>query len=177
MKRVLAAATSVVTFAGAAFAQGPQMPKPAPEHQRLNYYVGEWKSEGEMKASPFGPGGKFTSTDHNRMLGDFFLVLESQGSGPMGATKEVAVIGYDSKAKTYTYDNFASMGMHGTSLGTVSGDTWTWLSPEQEMGGKKVKGRFTLKEVSPTEYTYTYDVSTDGGTWTNVMVGKSTKTR
>src|SRR2546425_12241035 len=57
MKPIIAAATFVMTFAGGALAQGPQMPKPGPEHQRLHYYVGEWKSEGAMKPSAYGPGG------------------------------------------------------------------------------------------------------------------------
>jgi hypothetical protein len=45
------------------------------------------------------------------------------------------------------------------------------------MGGKKVKGRFTLKEVSPTSYTFTFDTSTDSGAWTKVMEGKATKVK
>jgi hypothetical protein len=153
------------------------MPKPAPENQKLHYFIGEWKSEGDMKPNPMGPGGKFTATDHNQMLGDFFLVMHSQGTSPMGESKEVAIMGYDPKAKTYTYDGYNSMGEHQTSTGTLSGDTWTWLAPEQEMGGKKMKGRFTLKQVSATEYTYKYDISSDGGAWTNVMEGKATKVK
>ena len=177
MKRMVTVAMFAVLVAGIVMAQAPPMPKPQPEHQKLHYFVGEWKSEGEMKASPFGPAGKFTSTDHNHMLGDFFLVMNSEGSGPMGAFKEVAVMGYDAKAKKYTYAGYNSMGEHDTSSGTISGDTWTWLSPEQEMGGKKAKGRFILKEVSPTSYTYTFDSSTDGGPWTKVMDGKATKVK
>jgi hypothetical protein len=69
------------------------------------------------------------------------------------------------------------MGEHDLSKGTISGNTWTWLSPEQEMGGKKVKGRFVLKETSPTSYTYAYDMSVDGGAWTSIMEGKATKVK
>jgi hypothetical protein len=163
-------------FGGLVVAQAPPTPKPTPEHQRLRYFLGEWKSEGTMKASPWGPGGKFTSTDRNTTLGDFFVVLHSEGTSPMGAMKEVAVMGYDAKEKVYTYDGFSNMGEHDVSKGTISGNTWTWLS-EQEMGGKKIKGRFILKEVSPTSYTFSYDMSTDGGAWTNVMEGKATKVK
>lgn len=162
---------------GRLLAQAPPLPKPAPEHQKLGYFVGEWKNEGTMKASPWGPAGKFTGTDHNSMLGDFFLVMHSEGTGPMGATKDVAVLGFDAKGKVYTYDGYDTMGMHETSKGTVSGKTWTWYSPEEEMGGKKVKGRFILNEVSATSYTYSYDTSTDGGAWTNMMEGKATKVK
>jgi len=177
MKRLITVATFAVLCAGVVLAQAPPMPKPGPEQQRLHYFAGEWKTDGEMKASSFGPSGKFTGTDHNQMLGDFFLVMHSEGSGPMGPMKEVAVMGYDAKAKNYTYAGYTSMGEHDTSVGSVSGDTWTWQSPEQEMGGKKVKGRFILKEVSPTSYTYTFDSSTDGGAWTRVMEGKPSKVK
>src|SRR5256885_10884783 len=125
----------------------------------------------------YGPGGTSTVINHNRMLGDFFLVLESEGTGPMGPVKEVAVIGYDSNRKTYTFDQFSTRGEHGTATATVSGDMWTWLIPEVDMGGKKVTGRFTIKEVSPTEYTYKYDTSVDGGAWTNGLEGQATKTK
>ncbi len=178
MKRMAAVVWMVFTlFGGLLVAQAPPMPKAAAEHQRLHYFVGEWKNEGNMKASPWGPGGKFAGTDHDMMLGDFFLVLHTDGTSPMGAMKGVAVIGYDLKEKVYTYDSFDSMGMHELSKGTISGSTWTWLSPEQDMGGKKVKGRFILNEVSPTSYTYSYDMSTDGGAWANVMEGKATKVK
>jgi len=176
MKRIAAVAGTIFAlFGGLLVAQAPPMPKSGPEHQRLRYFVGEWKNEGTMKASPMGPGGKFTGTDHNSMLGDFFLVLRSEGNGPMGATKGIAMMGYDPKEKGYTYDGFDSMGEHDIAKGSISGPTWTWLSPEQEMGGKKIKGRFILKEVSATSYTYSYDMSVDGGEWTNIMEGKATK--
>jgi Protein of unknown function (DUF1579) len=176
MKRMVTLAGMVLAVLGGVLAAQtpPPMPKPTAEHQRLHYFVGEWKNEGTMKPSPWGPGGKFTGTDHNMMLGDFFLVLHSDGTSPMGAIKELAIMGYDPKEKTYTYDGFTSMGEHEQSKGAISGKTWTWLSHE-DMGGKKVKGRFILKEVSATSYTYSYDVSVDGGAWNNVMEGKATK--
>lgn len=177
MKRIITIATLAAVLVSIVVAQAPPMPKPQPEHQKLQYFAGDWKSEGEMKPGPFGPGGKFTTTDHNQMVGDFFLVMHSEGTGPMGAVKEVAVMGYDPQAKQYTYDAYNSMGEHSTASGTLSGQTWTWMSPEQDMGGKKVKGRFVLTEVSPTSYTFTFDSSVDGGPWSRIMDGKATKVK
>src|SRR5262245_41522933 len=34
-----------------------QHAKPGPEVQRLAYYLGTWKGEGEAKSGPFGPAG------------------------------------------------------------------------------------------------------------------------
>ena len=154
--------------------QPPPMPKPGPEQQRLHYFVGNWRTEGDMKASPFGPAGKFTGTDSAVMLGDFFVVTHSDGSGPMGKMKAVSTMAYDPKEKVYTYDEYNSMGQHEVSKGTVSGDTWTWTN-DTDMGGKVMKGRFILKEVSPTSYTFKFDTSEDGSSWTNLMEGRATK--
>ena len=156
--------------------QPPEMPKAGPEQQRLRYFVGDWRTEGEMKASPFGPAGKLMGTDHAVMLGDFFVVTNSDSRGPMGSMKAISTLAYDSKEKIYTYDEYTSLGEHELSKGTVSGDTWTWTSDE-EMGGKTMKGRFTLKQVSPTSYTFKFEMSEDGNSWTTVMEGKSTKTK
>jgi len=41
--------------------EGP--PKPGLEHDKLAYFVGKWTSEGEAKATSFGPGGKYTATE------------------------------------------------------------------------------------------------------------------
>jgi len=177
MKKAVTLAWILCTVVcGHLLAQAPPMPKPAPELQRLKYFVGEWKNEGNMKASPWGPGGKYTGTDHNSMLGEFYLVLHSEGSGPMGAMKDLAVMSFDPKEKVYTYHDYSNMGMEESSKGTVSDKTWTWFS-EEDFGGKKVKGRFTLTEVSAASYTYSYDTSDDGKSWNNMMEGKATKVK
>ncbi len=155
--------------------QAGQMPKPSPEHEKLDYFVGKWTTTGEMKQTPFMPAGKFTGSDDNEWQpGGFFLILHSTGELPMGKYQELAVMGYSAAEKAYTYDGYNSMGEHETSKGTLEGNTWTWLG-EQKMEGKVIKGRFVQQVVSPTSYTFKYDVSVDGGPWTNVMEGKSTK--
>jgi hypothetical protein len=85
-------------------------------------------------------------------------------------------MGYDPKAKAYTYDAFDSMGQRSHSTGAVSGSTWTW-NAEENVGGKTFQGRFTIHEVSPTSYTYQYEMSEDGKTWNKVMEGKATKAK
>jgi uncharacterized protein DUF1579 len=177
MKRTVIIATFLLLTAYALFAQTPlQVPKPGPEHQRLHYYVGDWKTEAEAKPSPFGAGGKMTVTNHNEMLGDFYVVFHGDGTGPTGPIKTLAAIGYDTKQKAYTFDEFTSTGEHAQATGTVAGDTWIWTF-DGEAGGKSFKGRFTLKEVSPTSYTFTNELSIDGGPWAKLEEGKATKAK
>ena len=63
-----------------ATSQQQPAPKPSAEHQKLAYFVGTWTSTGEMKPSPFGPGGKMTSTETCEWFdGGFAVVCRSQG--------------------------------------------------------------------------------------------------
>lgn len=168
------AAFALVTAMSAQAQMGP--PAPAPELKKLDFLVGDWTSEGTMNPAPGFPGGKFTSSDHIEwMQGNFFRV--SNGTfdfASMGKGKNLAVFGYDSDHKVYTYTEFNSMGEADVSTGTVDGDTWTWTSDEH-MGGMTMKGRFTMKVLSPTSYTMKFELSPDGATWNTGMEGKATK--
>ena len=178
MKRVLAVyAVAAFLFAPMVQAQAPPMPKPGPELKRLDYFMGTWKIEGETKPSPYGPGGKVTGTDLNEwMPGDFFLVTHSDIKSPMGEGKGLAIWGYKTDDKLYTYQEYDSTGEAFSATGTVQGDTWTWLS-EYKMGGKVMKGRYTVNVVSPTSYTFKYEMASDSGEWNAIMEGKATKTK
>ena len=94
----------------------------------------------------------------------------------MGSGSGISFIGYNPDQKAYTYDEFNSMGEAEHSTGTLDGDTWTWLG-EQKMGPQTMKGRFTMKIASPTSYTFKYEMSPDGATWTTVMDGTATKVK
>ncbi len=179
-KRVFAA-TLVLTLASAllVMAQAPAAPKPTPEHQRLGYFIGTWTFEGEAKASPFGPAGKFTGTERDEWFpGGFFVVSHSDSKDPSGKTRKgLTIMGYNPGEKVYTYYGIESgMGVAYGSKGTVQGDTWTW-NEEEKVGGKPMKIRVIVKEVPPTAYTFTIETSSDGKTWTTVTEGKATKTK
>jgi hypothetical protein len=58
----------------------------------------------------------------------------------------------------------------------VEGDTWTWLN-DAKMGSQMMKGRFTMMILSPTTYSFKFEVSQDGATWNTVMEGKETKVK
>ncbi len=177
-RRIAVACTLIFVAAGQLLAQAPNAaPKPSEAHKRLQYFVGTWNNRYDMKQSAFGPGGKGTGIDRNELLpGGFFIVTHSSGKGPMGEMKELAVMGYNAEEKAYTYNAFNSFGEAEVFKGAVDGSTWTWTS-DMKVEGKMMKGRFTLTEVSPTSYTYSFDTSTDGSTWTNIMEGKATKAK
>src|SRR5215472_6721395 len=157
------------------FAQNPPpAPKVGPEQKNLGYFAGNWKMSGELKPGPMGPGGKFTGNEHNEWLtGGFYLVSHSQGTSSMGHEVGLAIFGYDSNKKVYTYDAFNNMGEAEHATGTFDGKVWTWSS-DFAMGGKNMKTHFIITEDSPTSYTFKFDMSEDGNNWATVMEGKGT---
>lgn len=180
MKRMLLlVAACTIALAGSGLAQAPQAPqappKPGPELKRIGYFVGTWKTEGEDKPGPMGPGGKSTMTEKAEwMPGGFFVVSHSDGMTPMGAAHGLGVMGYDVNNKVYTYNAFDSMGQAISATGTVTGDTWNWKS-ESKVGTMTMSVRVTIKEVSPTAYTFKLEMSQSGGPWMTATEAKSTK--
>lgn len=162
-------------FATIAWAQ-ESMPKPAPEHKKLEALAGSWTIEGDVKPNPMGPGGKMSEDEKCELMdGGFFLVCHVNfQSASMGSGVALSVIGYSTSEKLYTYREFNSWGETEDSRGRVDGDTWTWTNDEK-MGNSMVKARFTMNFTSPTTYTFVYETSPDGDKWTAVVDGKAVK--
>jgi hypothetical protein len=175
MKTIAMLAAAWLVLAATALAQ-MEMPKPGPEHKKLDVFAGSWTLEGDMKPGPMGPGGKMTETEKCEwMEGGFFLVCHSDfKSAAVGNGSGVSFMGYSADDKAYTYRAFNSWGEFTDSKGSLDGDTWTWTSDEK-MGGMTMKGRFTVKITSSTSYNFTFEMSQDGTKWTTVMDGKATK--
>jgi hypothetical protein len=167
--------TLLFAVAISASAQMP-MPKPAPELKNLDYFVGAWTLDGNEKPGPMGPGGKMTETETCKwMAGGFFLVCSVDfKSVSMGSGTGTSYLGYNTEDKVYTYDGFNSTGEAEHAKGTLEGNTWTWTSDEK-MNGQTVKGRFTMKTLSPTSYTFQFEMSGDGTNWTTAMDGTAKK--
>ena len=177
--RLLNLAVCCVLSSGLALAQAPgEKPKPGPEHKKLGYFVGKWTTDGDMKPNPFMPGGKMTNQDTCEWFeGGFAVLCRSEGKGPMGPTKAFGILGYSAEEKVYIYyglDN-SPMAMTSVPRGTVQGGTWVY-DDEAKMGGKMVKSRYTIKEATPTSYTFKWETLGEDGAWQTVMEGKSTKT-
>jgi hypothetical protein len=152
-----------------------EMPKPGPELKKIDYFTGAWTLDGDVKASTMGPAGKVTENEKCEWMdGNFFLACKVDFNSSMGNGTGMSIMGYSTDDKAYTYREFNSWGEFTDSKGSLDGDTWTWISDEK-MNGMTMKGRFTMKIVSPTSYNFTFEMSQDGTKWTNVMDGKASK--
>ena len=174
-----AAAAAALLAAPALVAQAPPAPpKPAPEVQKLAYFAGRWNETADMKTSPMGPGGKMTTASSCEWFpGGFYVVCRGDGTGPMGPTHGLGILGYSTESKRYTYYGIDNSGMGGgPAYGNVAGDTWTW-EDESQMGGQTVKGRYTIKQVSADSYTWTWEMSMGGGPFAVVATGTDTRVK
>jgi hypothetical protein len=149
----------------------PAPPKPGPEHKKLEYFLGKWTVEGEIKANKFVPAGKGVGTE-TATLGPGGFYIEGLSEGQLGT--RLGIIAYDSHAKVYTSYYASSVGLVGVGTGTVNGNTWTWMV-EDKYAGKAVKGRTTVTMLSPTEYTMKYEMADGKGGYITFVEGKATK--
>jgi hypothetical protein len=113
-------------FTALSFAQAPpEPPKPGPEHKKLEYFVGTWKSEGEIKDNGYVPAGKTVSTQTCSLgPGGFFVDCRAEGDN---FPRTHYIVAFDSHAKLYTEFYASSAGLVGGGTGTVDGNTWTWM--------------------------------------------------
>jgi uncharacterized protein DUF1579 len=176
MKRLAMMLAAMLVVAAAAAAQ-MEMPKPGPEHKKLDIFVGSWTLDGDMKPGPMGPGGKVEEKEKCEwMEGGSYLICHFDYKSPMGNGVGLSVMGYSNDDKAYTYREFTSDGEFTDSRGQIDGDTWTWTSDEK-MGTMTMKGRFTIKFTSATSYNFGFEMSQDGTKWMNMMDGKATKVK
>ncbi len=151
--------------------KSPEPPKPAPEVEKLGYFVGDWTSSGELVEGPMGPGGKTAGRDRCQwMAGNFFVACNMGSHGPLGDVTGLAVLGWDAARKVYTWWSFNSVGEAEAATGTLAGDTWTW-SNDVTMGGKTVKSRYVIFNTSADGYNFRWESSEDGKTWKIVLRG------
>ena len=178
MKRLYAAIACLIVlgFTASRLSAQAAAPQPGPEVKKLDYFVGNWKLDGEAKPGPAGPGGKISGTEQNEWhKGGFFLVCRNSESGPMGSFASLNIYGYDSANKVYSFDQFNNVGEKVHATGALADDTWTW-NTELKAGGATIKARFVQKILSPTTYNFKFEISPDGTNWSTILEGKATKT-
>jgi hypothetical protein len=141
--------------------------------------VGTWHTEGEFKPGPMGPGGRMTASETCEWFeGRFSIVCRSEGEFPAGPNRSIGLLGYSAEDGKYTYYGADNSGktMTTVSRGTLQGDTWTY-EDESTMGGRLVRTRVTMKELSPASYTFRMEALGADGTWAPLIESRATKVR
>jgi hypothetical protein len=102
--------------------------------------------------------------------GGFYVECREESQIP----RTDAIIAYDSEAKVYTEFYTSSAGLVGTGVGTVNGNTWTWMI-EDKLFEKAVKGRTTSTFLSASQYTEKYEMLDANGRYVTFTEGTATK--
>jgi len=168
---------ALVSVSATAFAEDPPANQPGPEQKALEMWLGNWSGSGEVKPGPFGPGGSMKWTEECAWFAgsQFHVVCKSKGTSPTGEpTQGIGIVGYNAGKKVYTHYGVDSSGWSGYAEGSRSGNEWTFHSAET-IDGKTYQSRFMMNVTSPTEITFTWEMSEDGKTWTTMMDGTSKK--
>lgn len=175
-RSLLAAVAATALCLAPAFAQAPaekkaapEMPKPAAEMAQLKFFDGNWTCEGMMQPSPFGPGGKITSTVKSQTdFGGFWQSGTVKGSSPgMPPFEGMFHMTYDPGTKQHVslwVDNMGAWS-HSTSRGW-EGDKIVFEG-ESAMGGKKIMGRDAFIKNADGSMRHTWEMQLEGK-WTSI---------
>lgn len=157
-------------------------PKPGPEHQAMDAYVGRWRFEQEFESTPFAPAGKGSKTSETRWtLGGFFTEERGQGQGPGGKYEWLAVTAYNADRKCYqqfTFDNrgFSSRPDQGELVeGTFESKTWNWKWQEEADGKRYQCQAVDVFDSDGACYHYQWSYSADGKNWKAWIRGTATR--
>ena len=133
---------------------------PPPEHQLLNYMLGEWTHENGGLAC--------------ERLVERFVQCSEEYAGASGNTiSALNVWGFDTQEDVYTWHRFFSNGSIDTAAGWLHDNTWTFLF--EGLAGSRV--RTTLIDESPDAFSFKWERSVEGGPWEMYLEGRMTKVR
>jgi hypothetical protein len=180
MKRSTNAVVLLLLTSGLAFGQASmeQTPKPGPEAQKLDYYLGSWKGEGETKGGPLGPAGKLSSKmTCERFTGGFHVVCRGEETGPTGKRAFLNILSYDQEKKAYTEYSISSFGESEYDQGGSFAEGKLVFLLDGDAGGKPAKFRYTELQVSPDLYIYQTEASLAGAPWMKIAEGKITRVK
>ncbi len=163
--------------AGLVLSTGAAKPDAGPELKRLGWLVGSWKLDGESKGSPLLPAGKISATlDGQWFSGGSQLVCLYNVMYPNGPAQELSVYGYDSEAKAYWNYDMDSTGLNSFGKVIIQETGWTHVW-DFKVGGKSVKMRLVLFDITPNGCAWKNDYSMAGSPWTLFAEGKAIKVK
>jgi len=137
-----------------------------PEQKKLDAFVGKWRTDVQFKgASPSSASG----TEDCEWFANMHVVCRSELTGPAGLYRSMRVISYVPSLKQYAVYTVDSLGYAMLTMGTNSGNTWTFAS-----GGQGWQARLVLK-TSGSGMTSTSDYAGADGKWITTASGKSTR--
>jgi hypothetical protein len=142
-----------------------QPTKRGPEHERLEVFLGRWKTEGQAYEGPFGPAARITAVETYEWLpGRQFLVHRLEGRLGDNDMACIEVTGYEASSGSYSVRSFYNDGTHLFWQARESGGTWTFTG-DGKSEGKSLKMRCTTVFNAGDTITGRFEYSRDGSSW------------
>jgi hypothetical protein len=149
-------------------------PVPSAENKQLEKWVGTWRYEGELKASPLGPAGKLSGTIQHKFSLNGFLVQGEwkEQSGMRG----LELRAYDPASKRFRYYAFDSVGTISNGFETLSENECHGAFTRTDITGKTLKARTEQRfTVDGKSFSLKWELSENGGSWFPFLEAKFTK--
>jgi hypothetical protein len=155
----------------------PELPQPTKEHELLKRFVGEWESTAEAVAGPNLPAMTCKGRSSAKMLGGFWVVIESQTDMMGMKINALQTIGYDPEMKKYVGTWIDSMFNHKWDYTGAVSDAGKKLTFEAEgpnfmAAGKTTKFRDTYEFKSADHIEATSSMLGPYGKWVQFMTGQ-----
>lgn len=160
-----AVVTTAVMCAESAHAQ------PGPEQKKLEYFVGKWKTDVDIKASAASPGGKAAGTEDCEWFANLHIVCRGESTSAAGLYRTMRVISYVPALKGYSQYAVDSLGYAVLSVGQLQGSTWTFTT---ELPGMKLR---TMMKTTGDSYGTTSEYAGADGKFAPTGSGKATRTK
>lgn len=147
-----------------------EMPKPAPEMEKIKWMVGRWAVTETHEKSPWGPGGPGKGTMVVSLgPGGFSQVAEYNSIGPSGKFSGRGISAWDPDAKVHrgAWTDSMTPGMMMMECREEGKDFV--CSGENTMQGKKMAMRSRATNPSPSGWSEVMEVSMDGGPWQKMI--------
>jgi len=165
---------SFASLTTASFAQAPELPKPAKEHELLKQFVGEWTVTAETVPAPGQEAMRCQGTETAKMVGGFWLVNQGE-SNMFGTTvNSQMTLGYDPGKKKYIGTFFCSMDStlwkyEGTMDEAGKKLTLETTGPSPMDPTKTARYRETLELKTPNHKVFTSYMQVEGGDWVKIV--------
>ncbi len=131
--------------------------QPTPEQKKLEYFVGKWKIDTDVKASDDGPANKTSGIEDCEWFANLHVVCKADSTTAAGNYRTMRIISWVPALKVYSQYAVDSYGFALLSTGQVSGNTWTFTTTLP--GGKM---RSTMKTSGDGYTTISGLVGADG---------------
>jgi hypothetical protein len=171
IRSLVQASLCVTVLTSALVCVNPAQAQPSPEQKKLEFFVGKWKADMDIKATSASPGGKASGTEDCEWFANLHIVCRAEITGPAGLYRTMRVISYVPALKGYSQYAVDSLGYAMLSAGQVQGSTWTFTT---ELPGMKLR---TVMKTSNDGYTTASEYAGGDGKYMPTGTGKSSRVK